>query len=472
MEKNEFGAATPKLPMRDKLIYSSCMGMGNLLASVVFGYYLTYFYTDVVGIPSVTAGFVLLGSRCFDAFTDFAMGVTIDRVTLKKGKYRGWLRLATFPMFIGLPLIFLNLPNVELHAKVIWAVITYGTYGAIFNTMAYVPSSAQLVNMTRNIEERASIIGWKEVFYNVGVVLVSALFLPMVQLFGGENESRGFFLAALAIAAVAFSTQTANIVIQKKYELNRDGTSKVPDKTLGEKKTSMMVEFYYLLRNRPALIVITGILLMNILTAARSGLMIYIFEYYFLNKDFYSIAMAGFTGVSILGALLIQWLVRFFKDSNRTFLLASAACIAMNALFFTICRNMTPEQAGSSIHFGVLFAIFLLCGILQGAYFGLPNLLVTNTIDYGYAKTRRNQTGLIYGCNALAISLGAALGGFVVSLVLDAVEYVPNVPQTAATLNGLLAGTILLPAILMVVHLLLHLGYKIQDGQYVNAWNT
>ena len=84
--------------MVDKLVYSSCMGIGNLIASVLFGYYLTYFYTDVAGLSAKIAGLVLLCSRCFDAFTDFVMGVTIDRVTLKQGKYRGWLRIAVLPM--------------------------------------------------------------------------------------------------------------------------------------------------------------------------------------------------------------------------------------------------------------------------------------------------------------------------------------------------------------------------------------
>ena len=28
---------TKKLPVKDKVIYSGCMGLGNLLASVVFG---------------------------------------------------------------------------------------------------------------------------------------------------------------------------------------------------------------------------------------------------------------------------------------------------------------------------------------------------------------------------------------------------------------------------------------------------
>lgn len=59
-------------------------------------------------------------------------------------------------MFVGLPLVFLNIPGVSMKLKIVWAILTYGSYGAIFNTMAYVPSSAQLVNMTQNVEERAS----------------------------------------------------------------------------------------------------------------------------------------------------------------------------------------------------------------------------------------------------------------------------------------------------------------------------
>lgn len=459
-------ANTKRLPMKDKLVYSSCMGMGNLLASVVFGYYITYFYTDVVGLGAKIAGLILLVSRSLDAFTDFAMGVTIDRVTLRSGKYRGWLKIAIIPMFIGLPLVFLNLPNVSMKVKIIWAIVTYGPYGAIYNTMAYVPSSAQLVNMTQNVGDRASIIGMKEVFYNIGVVLVSSLFLPMVALFGNGSESRGFFFAALAIACVAIIPQLANVAIQKKYELNEDGTSKVLGKTAdGAEKDSFLTEFRYLLKNKPALIVVVGILLMNILVSTKNGLMIYVFKYYFMDEKFYSIALAAFTVASILGAVLIKWVLRLFKDSNRSFLIVTAATITLNLAFFVMCKSMGKDGAGSSIHFGALFVVFVLCGLLQGTYYGLPNLLVTNTIDYGYQTTGKNQTGLIYGCNALSISLGAALGGFVVSVILDAIRYVPNVEQTPATLNGMLVGAIIVPVVFMAAQFALHLFYKLKDDR-------
>lgn len=167
-----------KLPLKDKIIYSSCIGLGVNMAPIVFSYYLTYFYTDVLEILPPIASFILLGSRIFDTITDLIMGITIDRITLKSGKYRGWLKIASVPMFVGLVLIFAPFSEMSDRFKIFWAILTYGTYGAIWNTMAYGPSNAMLVNMTQNVKERAFIVGFREVFYNIGVVIVASLFMP------------------------------------------------------------------------------------------------------------------------------------------------------------------------------------------------------------------------------------------------------------------------------------------------------
>ena len=51
-------------------------------------------------------------------------------------------------------------------------------------------------------------------------------------------------------------------------------------------------------------------------------------------------------------------------------------------------------------------------------------------------------------------------------MVLEIIHYVPNVAQSAETLNGMLAGTIIFPVVLMGIHLVLHLFYKLKDDQY------
>lgn len=456
-----------RLPWKDKIIYSGCIGLGVNMAPIVFSYYLTYFYTDVFGLAAAVASFVLLGSRIFDTVTDFIMGVTIDKVTLKSGKYRGWLKIACVPMFIGLTLIFAPFAHMSDGFKIFWAILTYGTYGAIWNTMAYGPSNAMLVNMTRNVGERATMVGFREVFYNIGVVIVTALFIPMVQLFGQGDESKGFFCASIVVGGIAFIAQLANLVIQRKYELHEDGSPRMigAEKESEERKYSLKEEVKYLGKNHPAIIVLVGIFAMNILMTVKGSLMIYTFKYYFMDEAFYSVARGFFTVAAIVGALLIQFLIKWFKGSNRAFKVVLVANIVMNVIYFVMCKKMGPEGSGAALHFGTLFVVFVICGLLQGAHYGFPNLLLPSTIDYGYAKTGRLQIGLINGVNSLCISLASAVGGFFTAQVLNLIGYVPNVMQTEKVMNGILTGAVLIPVILMAIQLVLQLFYNIKDGE-------
>lgn len=448
-----------KLPLKDKIIYSSCIGLGVNMAPIVFSYYLTYFYTDVLEILPPIASFILLGSRIFDTITDLIMGITIDRITLKSGKYRGWLKIASVPMFVGLVLIFAPISEMSDRFKIFWAILTYGTYGAIWNTMAYGPSNAMLVNMTQNVKERAFIVGFREVFYNIGVVIVASLFMPMVNSFGKGNEGMGFFFAAMVAGAVALLAQIFNLIIQRKYELDEDGNplqiGVTEDK--GKSKCSMFSEIMYLRQNKPAILILIGIFAMNILMTIKGSLMIYVFKYYFAKENFYSLAMAFFTISAIMGALFIQFFVRWFRGSNQAFQVILIANIVVNIMYFLMCRIMGRENASVSIQFQSLFMIFCVCGFLQGVHYGFPNLLLPSTIDYGYKKTGRLQVGLINGINSLCISLASAIGGFLTAQMLSAIGYVPNIMQSESTLQGILVVSTLLPVVLMAFQLILQM---------------
>lgn len=91
----------------DKLAWSSCDGMGTLLAWNIFASYLTYYFTDVCGLAVGLAGNIILIARSCDTVTDFLIGIAIDRCHWKSGKYRGWLKIGILPMTIGLPLFLL-----------------------------------------------------------------------------------------------------------------------------------------------------------------------------------------------------------------------------------------------------------------------------------------------------------------------------------------------------------------------------
>lgn len=147
------------IPFADKLAWSSCDGMGTLLAWNIFASYLTYYFTDVCGLAVGLAGNIILIARSCDTVTDFLIGIAIDRCHWKSGKYRGWLKIGILPMTIGLPLIFAPWENVSMTFRIIWIVLIFGTYGCIWNTIVCAPTHAQLVNMTTSVDERSEIIG-------------------------------------------------------------------------------------------------------------------------------------------------------------------------------------------------------------------------------------------------------------------------------------------------------------------------
>ena len=204
MRSNATPGSGGGIPFYDRFVYALSSGFSSNLAVYIFSYYLTFFLVDVRGLPARLAGFIILGSRVFDTVTDFLIGMLIDRTHFKSGKYRGWIKLGMIPMLVGLPLIFADLGQLSMTVKIIWTVITYGLYGSVFTTILYTPTNAQLVNMTRDVEERSSMVGLREIFNNVAVMLVSAGFLPLVQLLGGGDEDRGFFLTTAVLAVLAF----------------------------------------------------------------------------------------------------------------------------------------------------------------------------------------------------------------------------------------------------------------------------
>lgn len=116
--------------------------------------------------------------------------------------------------------------------------------------------------------------------------------------------------------------------------------------------------------------------------------------------------------------------------------------------------------------FGALFFIFIISAVFQGAHYGFANLLVPNVIEYGFWLTGKLQTGLIYGIYALDISLGAAIGGKLTTVVLDAADFVPNVIQNLATKNGILFGTFIIPTIMAATQLILQLFFGLDDKKY------
>ena len=459
----DFTSTTAKVPWYDKIIHSMYGAYSFNVSWVIFGYYLVYFYTDVVGLSATVSGSIMLFARVADCFTDLWVGYMLDNVCYKWGRYRSWAIFGIIPLFLLFIGVFTALPVESTGLKVAWAAVCYGCFGSIGATFSFMPQIAQFCNMTRNPRERETIAIVKSLCTNLAQVAAAALFMPLVKLFGGSkgNEAQGFFWAAFAIGLTVMLFQILNAQMTKKYELNKDGTCREHLKQVEHEP--MFAQLKSFTKNRPAIILQIGEVLKQIMQAIKNGMIIYIFIYFLGLEDFYSVAMFAYTIALMLGVFLMKPFIRMFRDTSRAYMICMASSAVFSIALFVVCSIYGPAGASQSMQFGLLFAMFILNGILSGAYYSFSNVMIPATVDYGEWKNGKGQAGVVSAVNGFCITIGAALGAQIMGILLDSSGYVANRTQSDGTIRSLLIIAFVIPAVVTLVHMVLQMFYGLSD---------
>ena len=146
--------AKPKATELHYWLYST----GNFANNIIFmmvGTYISYFYTNILGISPFMAGVVFMVARLVDAFTDPLMGIIVDKTNTKIGKYRPWI-IAGAP-FLGIMFVLLfTAPNFSMTGKVVYAFVTYIIYSLAW-TIVQIPQLALPAILTNDIAKRTRI---------------------------------------------------------------------------------------------------------------------------------------------------------------------------------------------------------------------------------------------------------------------------------------------------------------------------
>lgn len=459
----DFTSTTAKVPWADKIIHSMYGAYSFQVSWVIFGYYLVYFYTDVVGLSATVAGTIMLVARVADCFTDLWVGYMLDNVCYRWGRYRSWAIFGIAPLFLLFVGVFTALPTDSTGLKIAWAAICYGCFGAIGATFSFMPQIAQFCNMTRNLRERETIAVIKSVCTNLAQVVAASLFLPLVNLFGGNkgDEAQGYFWAAFTIGLTVMLFQVLNAIMTRKYELNRDGSCREHLRQVEHEKIFAQLKSFG--KNRPAIILQIGEVLKQIMQAIKNGMVIYVFTYFLGMEEFYSVAMFAFTVALMLGVFFMKPLIRMCKDTGRAYQLCMLASAGFSILMFVLCKSFGQDAAADSMKFGLLFVVFIINGIFSGAYYSFSNVMIPATVDYGEWKNGNGQAGIVSAINGFCITIGAALGAQIMGILLDGSGYVANQTQTPATLNWLLILAFVIPAVVTIIHFILQMFYGLTD---------
>jgi len=450
----------PPLPLREKLAY----GFGDL-ASVLywqtFMVYLTYFYTDVLGLAAATTGTMLLFSRSLDAFFDPVMGMVADRTQTRWGKFRPFLLWLCVPMAIVGVLTF-TVPGFGAAGRLAWAIATYNVLMLLY-TAINIPYTAMLGVLTPNPDERTTLSSVKFTGAFLAGIAVSAGLLPMARRLGGGDDARGWQLAfvVIGVAAVACFLVT--------FFNTRERVVPPP-----VRERSVRRDLRELLGNRPWLVLLATTIAFILFVAARSSVTVHYFKYFVGSR---TVTLPSFlpkiggtqewhleglvsafntTGqlASLIGVLLVPLLARAMGRKNA-FIALFVVAIASTAAFYFL----RPEQLG------LIFALNALGSLTGGPLSALLWAMYADTVDYAEWKNHSRSTGLVFSASIFSQKQGWALGAWVALGLMASVGFQANTAQNAASLHGLVLLMSVIPAALGIVAIAIVLFYPLDEAK-------
>lgn len=398
--------ATDRLSFAERLSY----GLGDMGTSLAYNMasgFLLFYYTNVVGLPAAGVGTVFLIARLLDAVIDVVVGIAVDKTRSRWGRTRGYFLFTALPYALVTVALF-HVPAWSEGAQLAYAFVTFKALGILMSVQA-IPYTALMPMMTLDTSERLKLSGMRSVGTSISVVLGTAAVLPLVGLFGGTDQQRGFQSVAMLFAAIGFVCTVALYrFCRERFEDNSS-----PD-------FAILPAVREMLRNRAWLVLFASCLLYFI----RFGLMMSATAYFaieVLKKPWMiSIMLPAVSGMLLLSSFVAPpILARTGIKRGCAFVLALAAAI------FAVL----PLAEGSVPAFLALYiAACLATSITITAAFAM----IAETVDYHEWKFGTRREGLLSAGISLSTKLGMAIGTAGFAFMLGAVGYAPDaVSETA-----------------------------------------
>lgn len=378
------------------------------------GLYLLYFYTDIIGITPLLAGWIYALGIAWDAVTDPFMGYLAERTRTKMGSYRPYIFYGAIPLALSFVLLFWVPPfeGTQLFIFLLTANLIHRTCFTIVS----VPYSSLTARITDDSDERTKLTTARMIGASFGTLTISALGFPIVLWFGGGEEALGFiYLGMIAgLAAVLVLSITVRFVEERKFNFPE---AELPSFT----KVARSIA-----NNYPFWIVFASILILISTSIMFNSNLIY-FVKYALDLHAYQGLILGVSSGSALLAIPL-WAYAALKIGKRNSWMIAMSLLILGFLIFYLYPIASLSE---------LLIILSFTGFANGATGVLFWSMLPDTIEYGEWKTGVRTESSLYGFMTFAQKGAIACAALFLGLALTNIGFEPNQEQTAETLAGL-----------------------------------
>lgn len=388
------------------------------LAYLVANTYLMFYYTNCAGINASAIGAMMVATRFIDAFTDYLIGVFIDRTDTKYGRYRPWMLAGTPVLAVGMALVFAVPVGWSGTAKLAWAFISYFIMSFGY-TMVNIPMAPIVSALSADPAERTKIATTRTVFSNLGSMTASMFTLPLIWYFAGASDANSF--NAVSNAAKAVGYRNTNIILAiivvailvicflMTVEINP------PSKQV--QKSSFLADLKHIFQNKYYIILLGFTLSLFIGYFCMFGAMQYYYTYVLADPGAQPLGFTLLTACAIPTMVLAASLNGKGISKRNLMIFGSVVDIVAYAILF-----MTSNAAIATVALGL---VGLGMGFRQSMYFSI----MPDIFDYTEWQFGKNMGGTQNAVNGFLNKVASAISGALTSALLVWCAYESNLTE-------------------------------------------
>lgn len=447
-EKNRGAAVLSPLDRRNMILF----GAGTLGRDMFYAFEanaLIYYLSNVLNLPKATfiaTSLVFTVLRIFDALNDPFMGLIIDNVHSKHGKFKPPLLVGALGAAVCYLFLFYDFGFRDYLFPLVFACAYLG-WDIFFglNDIAY---WSMLPSLSLEPKVREKMGACARIFANIGMFTIMIAWQPWTQAMG--NTPRAWFLVALTVTGIMLLGHLFPLLgVKEKKQLFRRK----------EQKTGLKDLWRILTKNDQLLWTTLSMSLFTIGYVTTTTVAIYYMQYVFGNKDLYPI-LAAVVGLAQIGALLLFPLIS--KGHSRRFLYQMATGLVLIAyLVLALGEGSLPILLGAALLLFVGQAFIQL----------LMLMFLEDTVEYGQWKLGSRNESIILSVQPLINKIGGALSMGIVSFALI-LSGIKQGDQAAAAIGA--SGQMVirfvflaLPLVFIVAgYLVYHFTFKIDEAYY------
>ena len=422
----------PAIGLETKLFY----GAGSIAygaKSNGLNYFLLIYYNQVLGLPVLWVGLILMVALLVDAISDPLMGYVSDNFHSSLGRRHPFMYMAALPAAL-LYFFLWNPPSFDEKVSLFWWALAFTIGVRLVATMYETPSTALAPDLTSDYHKRTELLSYRYAFGWAGgasMAIISYLFLlrPTETIPTGQLNPEGYHVMGLIGALVIFSAILLSAFGTHKYipYLNQPP----PKRNFGIRR--VFKELYETCSNHSFLVIFLSALFISIANGISINMTLYMMTYFW---EFPAHQLGFLTFGNLLSALLA---LAFAPMISRQIGKKRAAILTSSLAFFILPLPVLLRFLGlfpdndAPYFFFVYLGFFIIDIMLIIAASILTASMVADLAEDSELQTQRRSEGVFFASITFIQKALVGVGALISALLLSFIAFPQNAQPGAVS---------------------------------------